>query len=184
MPTCITSTPSRCPGCRPAVPAPAAAGLQLLRRPRGLGRPGPVLQVAGASWFRSGMQAVVLPAVGPGCRAAGGVGWCWILSTLSPRGAGCALATGGSVRMPDGCRRGSSGRIECLATWQRCGRVIAAGSVFGKMNLGCCRARVRCAAGRAGAAESGSGRIRMNPRFSAASGAVPGGGFAVVREGV
>ncbi|WP_158300507.1 hypothetical protein [Arthrobacter crystallopoietes] len=34
------------------------------------------------------------------------------------------------------------------------------------------------------AADPGAGKIRVDPRFSAAAGAVPGGGFAVVREGV
>ena len=73
----LNAVPRR-PGCGACVPAPAA-GLQLLGRcragsgipvllPRGVGRAGVLarmLQVSGASWFRWGMQVVVLPALGP-----------------------------------------------------------------------------------------------------------------------
>jgi hypothetical protein len=81
MPTCITPTPfpvpwlqacragSRCRWAAAAAPSGAGRpGIPVLL-PRGVGRAGVlarVLQVAGAAWFRCGMQVVVLPAVGPG----------------------------------------------------------------------------------------------------------------------
>lgn len=54
-------------GCSCCSVGAAGPGTPVLL-PRGVGRAGVlarVLRVAGAAWFRSGMQAVVLPAVGP-----------------------------------------------------------------------------------------------------------------------
>lgn len=80
--------------------------------------------------------------------------------------------------------RGAAGVLSAWPHRQRCGRVFAAGSVFGKTNLVLLPCPFGARPAGAGAAGSGSAGIRMVPRFSAAGGAVHGGGFAVVREGV
>jgi hypothetical protein len=99
-------------------------------------------------------RLVVLPAAGPAvAQRAVSAGWCWILSTLSLRSAGCVLAAGGPRGLRRDAGRGAAGVLSAWPHRQRCGRVFAAGSVFGMMNLVCCRAR------------SGRGRPGLSPRI-------------------
>jgi hypothetical protein len=199
MPTCITSTP---------FPVPPAAGLPC-RLPLPLRRPGPAAAPSARAHGipASGRGALAVPVSWPGCcrwpappgsapaclwwtaghgaggRAAAAQRLCWLVLDFkhtSPAGCGCVLATGGPRGFRPNAGRGAAGGLSAWPHRQCCGRVFAAGPGFGKMNRAYCRAR----SVRGGAAGSGRGRIRMIPRFSAAGGAVPRGGFAVVREGV
>ena len=116
------------------MPAPAAAGLQLLRRGRGwpgsrcscrgpCRRPGPDAAVAGASWFRSGRQVVVLPAVGPAAVQRR----CWLVldfkHTFRREGAGGVRAAGGPRGSRTDAGRGAAGVLSAWPQRRRCGRL-------------------------------------------------------------
>ncbi|AUI53652.1 hypothetical protein AC20117_22075 (plasmid) [Arthrobacter crystallopoietes] len=143
-----------------------------------------VLPVAGAAWFRSGMQVAVLPAVGPAGaqrEVPAGVGFKHTFPCGVP---GSVLAAEGPRGFRTECGQGSRGRLSAWPHRPCCGRGFAAGSVFGMMDLVLLPCLFGAAAGRGRRRGSGSGKSAWIPRFSRGSRRCPGGGFAVVREGV
>jgi hypothetical protein len=179
------------------VPAPAA-GLQLLRR--GRAGPGiPVLLPRGAGAVPASWPACCRWPARPGSAAARRWRSCRPWDRLVRSGK-CRLVLDFKHTFPCGVPvafwrravRADSGRMrageprafECLATPASLRTGLCRRFRVRDDGPGFAAVPVRCAAGRGRRRGSGSGKIRVDPRFSAAAGAVPGGGFAVVREGV
>jgi len=179
MPTCITSTPFPVPwlqacragsGCRraaAAAPGPGLAGIPVLL-PRAVPAPwSGCCRVAGASWFRSGRQVVVLPAVGPAAVQRR----CWLVldfkHTFRREGAGGVRAAGGPRGSRTDAGRGAAGVLSAWPQRRRCGRLCRRVS-FRENEPGLLRCpgsvRGRPGAGAADPGVGGSAWIRGFPR--------------------
>ena len=126
-----------------------------------------MLQVAGASWFRSGRQVVVLPAVGPAAVQRR----CWLVldfkHTFRREGAGGVRAAGGPRGSRTDAGRGAAGVLSAWPQRRRCGRLCRRVS-FRENEPGLLRCpgsvRGRPGAGAADPGVGGSAWIRGFPR--------------------